>query len=222
MNAAIKRWRARVDAMSLRERVFLFVSLALLLLALADQLAISSSLRQLKEWNLRLSRGAAELQQMRQELAAAAPVAAGTTSSAETRPAQMQRELAEAALERQQLLASLELRDAHAVAADALPQLLARVLQRHERVSLLRLQTRGASSGPGTEAGSAGGSSAPTPAGPQAALLSLTGAYPDLQAFLAELEQQLPTLRWGELQLSTRDATPTLTVQIWLSNGNTP
>ena len=209
---------ARVDALSLRERVILFVALAALLVGVADQTVISASLQQQKAWNSQLVREAAELAALRTELVQLNSAAIGgpPTDSVSTAPLQL-RDIALASEQRDALLARLRTIDGGSetgVSPTELPALLAQVLTRHGRVTLVHLTTRPASAGPATPA-------TPAAAGSwQAASLSLAGSYADLQSFIAELERELPGLRWGALQLTTDGGSPLLTVQLWLAGGH--
>jgi MSHA biogenesis protein MshJ len=44
----------------------------------------------------------------------------------------------------------------------------------------------------------------------------VAGSYPDLVRYLADLEQALPGLRWGPLQISSTTSPPVLTVRLML------
>jgi MSHA biogenesis protein MshJ len=204
---------ARVDALTLRERVILFVALAVLLVGVADQTVITGSLQQQQAWNAQLVREATELSALRAELARLNTAAVGGLPQDGTSAAPLLRELALATVQRNDLLARLRAIDgdsAHGVGPADLPALLARVLTRHGRVTLVHLSTRPAHGGP----------AAPPTAVPwQGASLSLTGSYADLQSFVAALELELPGLRWGALQLATDGGSPLLTVQLWLAGG---
>lgn len=207
------RWHPlarRIDALSLRERVFLFLSLAMLLLALADQTVIASSLQLQSRWNAQLAEGAAELTGLRNELARLS----GPTAQAQGEVAVLQQSLAAAQAERQTLMARLQGgATTPGVRPADLPSLLGKVLQRHGQVSLVQL---------GTVAASAASEPMPALGGVRPRLgaqFSVSGSYADLQHFVAELETSLPGLRWGELQLRSAEPRPVLTVQVWLSGG---
>jgi MSHA biogenesis protein MshJ len=207
-------WQAlarRIDALSLRERVFLFLSLAMLMLALADQAVIAHSLQQQSRWNAQAAEAAAELSGLRGELTRLS----GPNAQAQGEVATLQQALAHAQAERQALLSRLDgPAAAPGVRPADLPSLLAKVLKRHGRVNLVQLGTVAS----GEAAASAALAAAPA-AGltRQGAQFSVSGSYADLQGFVAELETSLPGLRWGELQLRGAEPQPLLTVQVWLS-----
>jgi MSHA biogenesis protein MshJ len=211
MKAQLSRWADRIDALSLRERVFLFLSLAVLLMALADQLVISSSLKQQAGWNAQLKTEEAALSLLRQQLQSGNPGAAGDTGAARTGTGPLLRELSEASQTRDQLRQQLELQNGPGVRPAELSDLMGKVLQRHPGVSLVQMATvpPAAVASPGS--GSPG----------QSVWVSVSGPYAELQGFVATLESQLPGLRWGELHLKTDSTQALLSVQVWLK-GDTP
>lgn len=242
MATTLARWARLIDGLSLRERAFLFASLAMLLLALADQLVISPSLRQQGEWRQAGVTSSAELAAMSKELDGLSRDAGQAGSDPQLQALIQSVERARA--QRAELLVMLQGGQDEAVPAVALPKLLATVLQRHARVSLVRLETgalgeaaQAATSGL-TAASAAMQSLANAPGGTpanaspaaanetrpgdwQGAKLTITGQYADLQQFLAELERTLPGLRWGTLSLQRQQGQPLLSVQLWLA-GSAP
>ncbi|MEK8048061.1 hypothetical protein [Ideonella margarita] len=245
MATTLARWARLIDGLSLRERAFLFASLAMLLLAVADQLVISPSLRQQGEWRQAGIASSAELASMSKELDGLSRDAGHAGSDPQLQALVQSVERARA--ERTQLLQMLQGGHDEAVPAVALPKLLATVLQRHARVSLVRLETgatgagsaAGQAAAPGLTAASAamqslanvpGGTPANAPPAAanetrpgdwQGAKLTISGQYADLQQFLAELERTLPGLRWGTLSLQREQGQPLLSVQLWLA-GSAP
>lgn len=186
----------RINALTLRERVIMFVSLAVALAALADALVLSPQGAEQKALVTKMRQQAAELEGLRSKL-----VAGTAAAGADTPLGRLQRLRAE----RQAVDAQIR---QHAGADSArLPDLLAQVLKRHDKLSVLRLAT-----------------AAPKPAadGEAAALpqlgvdLSLAGSYLDLVAYLAEIETTLPGVRWSDLQISNSDQTPVLKVRVYL------
>lgn len=189
---AWERQARRIDALGLRERCFLFLSVALVCAALADSLVLSPAIAEQRQLSLRHKQQDSELAALRAQLAVALQPADPSTPQArlrgEIRHAQAQQDALDAEIRRLGQAA-----DGQA----ALPQLLERVLARHERLTLLKLATV-------AEAPAA----AQAASGPPAALrwqgvdLGVGGSYADLVAYLAALEQALPGLRWDTLKLS--------------------
>jgi len=76
------RTARRIDAMSLRERVVLFSAVALVMLALLDQFAMSPTLVQQRQRGAKLQAEADVLSSLRTRLAAAATPTANLAASA--------------------------------------------------------------------------------------------------------------------------------------------
>jgi MSHA biogenesis protein MshJ len=185
----------RIDALTLRERVIMFVSLAVALAALADALVLSPQGAQQKALAAQMRGQTAELEGLRSQLAAQSAAAADTPQG------RLQRLRAERQAVDEQIRA-------HAGAEAArLPDLLGQVLKRHDRLTVLRLAT--AAPRPAAD----GEAAAPPQVGVD---LSLAGSYLDLVAYLAEIESTLPGVRWSELQISTTEATPVMKVRVYL------
>ncbi len=210
----------RIDALSLRERVFLFLSAATVVVAVADALVISPQLALQRERGAQLARQNSELAQLRAQLAAAAAPAGGDSPAG-----RLQAALRAAQQERQRLGGETAAPAGPAASTGAaatgqpparLADLLARVLRRHQGLSLVRLAVA-----PAENTAAATGAAAPVP-GVQAVDLVLSGPYLALAAYLAEIEGTLPGLRWGPLQLqatpaaSPREGSALLTLQLWL------
>ncbi|HSI50525.1 MAG TPA: hypothetical protein VLA61_19840 [Ideonella sp.] len=153
----LQKLATRIDAMSLRERAFLFGSLALVMMAVADQAVIAPSLQQQAGWRSQLQRTQAELAVQREELARLSlphlpGQLAGTTDEAGRKLAQLQRALAEARAAQAGISAQLQPPEG-AHTRVALPELLEEVLQHHRGVTLVRLNTRPSSDGAAAKAG---------------------------------------------------------------------
>lgn len=209
MSSWLNAGRARLDALSLRERVVLFLTLAVLMLAVADEAVIAGRLQQQTAWRQEQTRQEAELTRLRTELRQlSTPQDPGQSDPT----APLRGQIAQALAERDSL--AQQLAPVPASGAGRLPDLLARTLRQQPGVTLVQLDT-----GPGTAA------SAPTgDAGPGSdwrdVRLTVAGSYATLQDFVAALERDLPALRWGTLDLTTApDGPPRLQLQLWLPGG---
>jgi MSHA biogenesis protein MshJ len=214
MTTQLERWAERIDALSLRERVFLFLSLAVLLMALADQSVISNSMKQQASWNSQVKVEEQALALLRQQLQADAP---GAPSEGGAR--QLAQELTLATQARDQLRELWTAQSGPGVRPAELSDLMGRVLQRHQGVRLVQMATQA-----GAAAAAPAASATPgTPAVPawQGAWISVSGPYAELQSFVASLETQLPGLRWGALHLRSEGTQSLLSMQVWLQ-GNAP
>lgn len=197
------RQARRIDALSLRERAIMFVSLAVALVALTDALVLSPRTAEQKAVATRLRAQAAELGAMRAQVAS--PGAAPDTPAGRLVQAL-------AAVQREQAAVDAEVarRLADGSAGARLQELLERVLRRHERLTLMRLAT-----GPAAAASAA--SALPL----QGVELAVRGAYPDLAQYVADIERTLPGLRWDELVVARGDAGTELRARVALL-GDTP
>lgn len=200
-------WQAqarRIDALSLRERVIMFVSLALALGALADALLLSPAIAERRALAAQMRQNGNELGALRSQLAAA------TQTGADTPLGRQRAAIDRARAELQSLDAQVQARLARRDEVTRLPELLGRVLRRHERLTLTRLATVDA---PRSAAADGAGSGLRW----QAVELGVAGNYLDLMQYLDALEHELPGLRWGALQIATQSAPPVLTVRLLLA-----
>ena len=205
----------RIDALSLRERVIMFVSIAVALTALADWLAISPMMARQKALTAQLQKQSHEMDSLRQRVAAAT---AGALP--DTPVGRLQKEVALANAQRDALAEQIRQQLAAPDASPQLADLLARVLRRHERLSLLRLSTTPASpttSAPGVLAAPTATADGSADLPLNGVDLSVGGEYTDLASYLAEIEKALPGLRWGELHLTGASTPPVLNVRVYLA-----
>lgn len=224
MKAWWKIQSGRINALSLRERAFLFVTLIICLLALADTLWISPTQSAYRQTTLKLSTQNEELQRLRVELGSLYSRAA--TSNLATDPNQILRNDINTAKERLQVLdkAISELTQ-RAQNARSIEAPLMEFLRRQEGLTLLGTRTLG------------GGDTTPETAGLLSILsiasgtspnlnkrgleLRVSGSYPQLSRYVRTLEEALPDLRWGQLEIRNTPIPsdkpsdkPELTVQV--------
>jgi MSHA biogenesis protein MshJ len=204
----------RIDALSLRERVILFVSAVALLAGVADALVLSPQFALQKTMAQRMHRQNQELGTLRARVAqAAAPLQADDSPRGRALAALQAVQEEQAALKRQLDGLAPPATAASGAAAPDLSQLLTRVLRRHERLALLNLATvdDGARKAGDTAAGAAPASQV------QALELKLQGAYADLLQYLIDIERALPGQRWSTWQLATGAGAPVLTLRLKLA-----
>lgn len=215
LKAAWDRRARRIDALSLRERVILFLSIVAVLAAVFDTLVLSPLSARAKQRSATQAQQSAELGQLREQFVAASRTV-GTDPATELR-----QRLEAAQAERQRLDGELRnggsLRDAEALSA-VLQRLLAQqpglVLERLNLLDETPVTTAAAT------VGSARGSISSAMPGMswQGVELQMQGSYRELQHYLQALEHELPGLRWGEMRLAagaTGDA-PRLVAQLFL------
>ena len=197
MNKFLKAQARRINELSLRERVAMFLSISLALVAIADGLVISPSMSERRQLATRMRQETQQLDTLRAQLG---------TGSPDNSPQGLQRAAVLAA--RAQLVAvdaSIREQLAGRDEVARLPELLDRLLQRHDRLSIARLAT--VSDLP---------KSAESTLRWQAVDLSMTGTYADLVSYLADLEKSLPGLRWGPLEIAAASRPPSLNVRLML------
>ena len=196
----------RINALTLRERAIMFVSLAVAMAAAADALVLSPRLAERKAVAAAMRQQSTELDGLRAKVAGS--MAAGG-------PASPQGQLKAVRAERQAVEAELLSRSSGSAVATGLPELLERVLKRHERLTLLRLATAAPAAVAVPVRSLAGEDEAA--ALPQLGVdLSLSGSYPDLAAYLAEIEDTLPGVRWSDLEISSQTQPPVLKLRVFL------
>lgn len=191
------RWARRVDALTVRERVIMFVSVAVALVAAADFLVLSPRAAEQKALGRALRAQTAELESLRRQLGDGGP-------GADTPIARLQRELQSAQRELQHADEEITRRVLAGAVGTRLPALLERVLRRHPQLVLQKLAT-----------------GAPVTARPGAPPLEgvdlvVGGSYPALAQYVADLEQTLPGLRWLELAVVRTEAGAELQARVAL------
>lgn len=194
---------ARINALSLRERVFLFVSLLVVVLAIADVLWLTPAQAAYKLAQQRFTTQSAEVQRLRAELAAVpAPVDASVA---------LQAEIAESQNRIENLRAQMALLAPDAASAQALEPVLVQFLRRSPGLRLVSSGTVAADVDPS-------GAAPASVSGIQRRGLELkvAGSYGDLTRYVKSLEQALPRLRWGSMQLSVDKQGTELTLRVYV------
>ena len=194
---------ARINALSLRERVFLFVSLLVVVLAIADVLWLTPAQAAYKLAQQRFTTQSAEVQRLRAELAAVpAPVDASVA---------LQAEIAESQNRIENLRAQMALLAPDAASAQALEPVLVQFLRRSPGLRLVSSGTVPADVDPsGTAPASVSGIQR------RGLELKVAGSYGDLTRYVKSLEQALPRLRWGSMQLSVDKQGTELTLRVYV------
>jgi MSHA biogenesis protein MshJ len=187
----------RIDAMSLRERAFMFASIAFALAGLADVMVLSPAFAERRQLSAQMRQQGQQLSALRAQAGASGP------GHGDDSPQGRQRAAIELArVEQRAVDEKIRSQFASQEEMARLPAVLDRLLRRHERLSLVRV-----------------GLAAPAPAATGAAQglrwqgvdLSVAGSYADLVHYLTELEQALPGLRWEALQIATPAMSATAT-----------
>lgn len=211
-----ERQAKRIDALSLRERAFLFLCVVAVLVLLFDTLVLQPQAARAKQRSDAQAQQAAEISKLREQFISA------SGSSANTPAMQLQTQLQAARNERHRL--EEELRRVSAInPGEGLSALLQRVLAQQPGLVLERLTLL-----EDTPVSLSSAASAPTAGAPpppslpgmswQGVQLQVQGSYRDTQRYVQALERELPTLRWGEMRLISGGANeaPRLIAQVYL------
>ena len=204
-----KQWAQqldRIDALSLRERVFLFISVIACALALADVLWLSPVQTAYKQLAQRFASQSAELERLRGEL---------RTVARPVDPAKAVRDDIAVATERLDAInADIKALVPMDKSGPELEQVLVQLLRRHDGLVLQGLSTMKAEAAPtAASAGIAG--AAPTGLTKRGLELRVTGPYPELVRYIKTLETAMPALRWGALTLKSEKQPPELKLQVY-------
>lgn len=205
MKARLKQIATRIDALSLRERVILFLSLIILILVLAEVAWLTPLQAAHRQITQRFTAQNAELLRLQDEL---------RSLSGQTGPGQLVREELAQVKER---LASVnaEIAKLPVSSRDDTPltKVLVYFLRRHEGLVLVRTATLAADSQTAVSAASG--------VTRQGVELVVSGSYAELVRYVQTLERALPSLRWGAMRMNSESRDAELTLQVWLV-GATP
>ncbi len=187
----------RIDAANPRERLMMFASAAVALVAVVDALVLSPALTERRQLVEQATTRARDIETLRAQLV-------GLDAGPEAPELRLRRQVEAARSE----LAALDQRIQSQLAARdeiaRLPEVLDRLLAKHERLTLVRLSTVAPSSAATSTTTPTTPTTATTPSVTwQGVDLSVAGRYADLVRYLSELEVLMPGLRWGELRVAS-------------------
>lgn len=210
--SALQTWRdraralaQRIDAMSLRERVFLFLCGAAVLLALVDTAWIAPLRAERDAQTAARLLQERELQQLRDQLSPPGGAQADATSPA----MQLRQRIDTARAELASVQQTLVRGQRDATQSPDLAGLVGTLLKQHERLSLGRLST--------IEGGPAAAQGVPIEhLRWQGVELQLSGAYRDQIEYLRHLERAVPGLHWGEMRLWSQGSSRSAVLQLQL------
>lgn len=195
---------ARLDALSLRERIFMFVSILLCSGALFDVLWLSPAKTTHSQLVVRIDKQSAELQRLREVLKATAQPA-GPPQSVVDELQHLRTQTEQTDLAVRALLPAPQ--------ATPLVEALTHLLRRQPGLTLVKTSALAAEvAGPGNP------NAAGLPEGltRQGVGITVAGVYPDLIRFVSTLEGAMPHVRWGAMTLKSDKGAPELTLQLFL------
>lgn len=200
-----QKWQllaARIDAMQLRERVFLFIALLVSCLALADTLWLTPAQTAHKQTKQKFDAQSAELSRLREEL--------GTAAQTVDPSKAVRDDIAATNLRLDSINQEIRAVAPIEQGGPAIEQTLVQFLRRQDGLTLLSTGTLKA------DAPIGGMTNVPTGLTRRGLELSVAGSYADLVRYVRTLENALPTLRWGTLQLKTTRQAPEMTLQVYV------
>lgn len=199
-------WVARLDGLSVRERLILFATVLLGMVALVDAVWLSPAQMSHHQIRVRLDKQTTELQALR-DAVRSNPRPDDVHRAAREQLEQTRSQIAQVD---QQILALLP----GAQGATPLARALVHLLKRHSGLTLVRTEALPPEvPGPGNNHGAG-----QLPAGltRQGVALTVSGNYADLARYVAALESALPYVRWGGMQLNADKGRTELTLQLFL------
>lgn len=202
------RLATRIDALSLRERVFLFFTVLVLCLLLADVLWLSPVQTRHRQITQQVAAQGEELQRLREEL---------KSTDGDTGPARrMREELAQ--LRERITVVNQEIQATPQTQGDETPlsKVLVHFLRRHEGLVLVRTATLAVDNRGSEDSAAAAGQLKR-----QGLELTVAGPYAELNRYVQTLERALPALRWGAMKLESQTQPAQLTLQVWLVGAGT-
>jgi MSHA biogenesis protein MshJ len=203
----LQRYADRLDAMSLRERVLIFLAVAVVIVAIADSVLFDPILRRQKINSQRIHQQEDEIRTMQGQVQAYAQSQTGDNANAKRQRLE-KRKLELAALDRE-----LGARQSELVPPERMAKMLSEIVKRNPDIELVSLrslpatgltQSLAAILGPGGLALYRHGIE-----------IAVSGSYLKMLTYVGELERLPAKLMWGNMELQA-GAYPVVTLKITL------
>jgi MSHA biogenesis protein MshJ len=207
--APLQRYADRLDAMSLRERVLIFLAVAVVIVAVADSALFEPILRRQKLNSQRNQQQQDEIRAMQGQVQAYAQARTGDSTSAKRQRLE-KRKLELAALDRE-----LAAGQGALVPPDRMAKMLSEIVKRNpdiELVSLRTLAATGTTQSLTAVLGSAPGGLAMYRHGIE---IAVSGSYLRMLNYVGQLERLPAKIVWGNMELQA-GAYPAVTLKITL------
>ena len=212
MSAWWDKYSARIDALTVRERLILFVAIMVCCIALADTIWLTPAQSEQQKTALQFAAQTQELDRLRQEmLTGARPSEERLAMRSELEATQVQIDAVNREVQS----------NATGTSGDpALEQVLVEFLRREKGLTLLGTGTLNQELSSVTAARTSAASSLadelPEDIHRRGLELRVSGPYADLVRYLKTLESALPKLRWGPMTLDATKSVPELSLQVYL------
>jgi MSHA biogenesis protein MshJ len=208
MNKFFEDLMARLDALSLRERIFLFLSVLVVCGAVFNTLWLSPAQVAHKQLAQRFDKQSVDLNRLRELVKLGTPAGA-STDGPHSALAQVEAEIAQTDRAARQLLPPPD--------ATPLVQAMSLLLRRYPGLTLIKTNAMAA----GTPAATTNSTKdLPTGLKRQGVEVTVAGHYADLTRFVQTIESAMPYVRWGQMTLKSSDdqGATQLTLQLYLLN----
>ena len=207
MNTSWKSLSTRIDALSLRERAFLFLSLIAVCVALVDQLWLAPARTAYQQAQQGFEQENVELQRLREELRAKA-VQPEPGRKVGEEITQFKASIANANREISALSNATD-------DAMTLPKVLVHFLRQQKGLTLVRTGNLATDVVSGATQGPVAGVAAPAAVARNGLELTVSGSYSELARYVQTLENAMPNLRWGTFKLVADQQPPQLSLQVF-------
>ena len=212
MRVLWNRMMARLDALSLRERVLVFAGVVALFAALTDWLFVTPLTHQQKLLTQSIDQQSEDSEARRDQLQSS------LQKHDRERVVSISSELGKLQADIDAVDAEIAAMTASPIDTSALPALLERVLKRSDRVAVVKIASLKGET-PSAAALAANPSLLAAPPARAALDITLSGSYLDLMDYLVNLEKSLPSVRWSAVKLSADTTPPQVTVRMLLTGG---
>jgi len=204
----LQRYADRLDAMSLRERVLIFLAVAVVIVAIADSALFEPILRRQKANSQSIQQQEDEIRTMRTQVQAYAQARTGDSANAKRQRLE-KRKLELAALDRQLAAGQSEL-----VPPERMAKMLSEIVKRNPDIELISLRSLAATG--------LTQSLAPIPGSAPSGLalyrhgieIAVSGSYLKMLNYVGQLERLPAKIMWGNMEL--QGTYPVVTLKITL------
>ena len=205
----LQRYADRLDAMSLRERVLIFLAVAVVIVAIADSALFEPILRRQKINSQRIQQQEDEIRTMQGQVQAYAQERTGDNANAKRQRLE-KRKLELAALDRE-----LAGRQNELVPPERMAKMLSEIVKRNPDIELVSLRTLAATGLTPSLTAILGS----TPGGPaiyrHGIEIAVSGSYLKMLNYVGQLERLPAKIIWGNMELQA-GAYPVVTLKITL------
>jgi MSHA biogenesis protein MshJ len=205
----LQRYADRLDAMSLRERVLIFLAVAVVIVAIADSALFEPILRRQKANSQSIHQQEDEIRTMRTQVQAYAQARTGDSANAKRQRLE-KRKLELAALDRQLAAGQSEL-----VPPERMAKMLSEIVKRNPDVELISLRSLAATG--------LTQSLAPIPGSAPSGLalyrhgieIAVSGSYLKMLNYVGQLERLPAKIMWGNMELQSTYPVVTLKITLY-------